>query len=108
MSTQRQLCNEKGRVDLLNKIGFEWQLIETSDWEVMYQRPLTYKKKHGTTVDPRGYEADPKLANWVSAQRQFCKEKDRIAILNAIGFVRVATERKQHTKSIITRSDIAI
>lgn len=84
-------------VDLLDKIGVEWQFIVANDWEAMCQRQLTYKKKDGASVVPRSYEADPKLANWVSAQRQLCKENDRIAMLNAIGFVWVATGRKKHT-----------
>jgi len=85
--TQRNDCKGKERVDLLNDIGFEWQILETNDWGAMYQRLLTYKEKHGTTRVPKRYQADPKLANWVQRQRQTCKEQDRIDRLNDIGFI---------------------
>jgi len=86
--TQRQACKEHNQFDLLNAIGFEWRFIrETSEWGAMYQRLLTYKKKHGTTCVPSTYKADTQLVNWVHNQRRSCKEKDRIDLLNDIGFV---------------------
>ena len=57
----------------------------------MYQRLLTYKKKHGTTCVPKNYKADPQLGNWVNKQRTCCKDNDRIDLLNNIGFIWNAT-----------------
>ena len=85
VNKQRTCCKKKDRIDLLNDIGFVWKA--STDWEIMYERLLTYKEKHGTNRVPRGYKADPKLGIWVKAQRQFCKEKDRVDLLNDIGFV---------------------
>lgn len=84
VSTQRRVCKEKDRVDLLNNIGFEWTV--NTDWEVMYQRLLEYKKKHGTTRVPSTFKIDPQLAGWVIRQRHHCKIEDRMELLNEIGF----------------------
>ena len=86
VTTQRYNCKEKYRIDLLNEIGFDWNPFR-QDWFQMYERLVAYKKKHGNTLVPRSFEDDRQLANWVNAQRQSCKESDRIDLLNAIGFV---------------------
>lgn len=57
---------------------------------VMYESLVAYKKKHGTTIVPQQYEADPQLGNWVQNQRRTCEEEDRIDLLNEIGFVWIA------------------
>ncbi|VEU40454.1 unnamed protein product [Pseudo-nitzschia multistriata] len=89
---QRAHCKKEDRIDLLNQIGFVWKLRNCSywgdeAWEKMYQRLVEYKQKHGTTQVPFNYKADPQLGNWVSKQRIGCKRKDRIGLLNQIGFV---------------------
>jgi len=85
VGTQRQTCVENDRMDLLNDIGFEWN-VKNNEWEVLYQRLLTYKKKHGNTRVPQRYNADPKLGSWTKRQRTSCVDKDRIVLLKAIGF----------------------
>jgi len=57
------------------------------EWAFMYQRLLTHKKKHGTTQVPQGYKADPQLGHWVHNQRHRCQKKNRIDLLDDIGFV---------------------
>ena len=52
----------------------------------MYQQLVLYKQKHNTTCVPLFYKEVPKLAAWVRLQRQHCKKKDRIDLLNSIGF----------------------
>lgn len=84
VNKQRHSCKEKDRIELLNKIGFEWNI--QNDWDDMYKRLLTYKKKHGTTRVPYNCTADAKLGHWVRRQRQSCKEKHRVILLNDIGF----------------------
>jgi len=87
VSTQRQYCKEKDRVDLLNEIGFVWNVAETNNtWGILYQRLLTYKQRNGTTRVPYKYKIDPQLGVWVRNQRTICKIKDRIDLLNEIGF----------------------
>jgi hypothetical protein len=85
---QRQFCKEDDRVKLLNKIDFVWNV--QNEWRVMYESLVAYKKKHGTTIVPQQYEADPQLGNWVQNQRRTCEEEDRIDLLNEIGFVWIA------------------
>lgn len=84
--TQRFSCKEKDLIDLLNDIRFEWQIEDRKDWKVVYYRILMYKKKHGTKRVPRSYKAGPKLGHWVHTQRSRCEEKDRMDLLNNIGF----------------------
>jgi len=91
----RTMCREKDRIDLLNKIGFEWRLTERIDWMVMYRRLVAYKQKHGTTCVPTIYKADLQLGRWVRTQYGFCR-KDRVDLLNDIGFVWNACQRNQH------------
>jgi len=83
--TQRQCCKKKYRVDLLNAIGFEWT-ARSDDWMGMYRRLVIYKKEFNTTHVPQSYKKDPKLARWVHNQSRTCKAKDRVDLLNSIGF----------------------
>jgi len=86
---QRSSCiqSDRRQVDLLNAIGFEWQLLYPTDWMVMYGRLVAYKAKHGgSTRVPLRYKEDPQLASWVANQRKRCKVKQRIDLLNDIGF----------------------
>jgi hypothetical protein len=83
--TQRQCCKQPYRVGLLNAIGFEWN-ARADGWKEMYQRLVAYKKEFNTTQVPQSDKKDPKLARWVHNQRRSCKDKDRIDLLNALGF----------------------
>jgi len=83
--TQRQCCKAKYRVDLLNDIGFEW-ISRSKGWSEMYDRLVVFKKEHGTTKVPVSDKRDPKLAMWVHNQKQTCKDKDRVDLLNDLGF----------------------
>eukprot|EP00536_Pseudo-nitzschia_multiseries_P009738 jgi/Psemu1/258380/estExt_Genewise1Plus.C_2810032 len=87
----RQRCERprKDRVKRLNDIGFVWNARAEyeNQWHVMYQRFVEYKKKHNTTRVPYRYKGDPKLGNWVRKQRSSCHRKDRLKLLNDIGFI---------------------
>ena len=85
VKTQRYLCKEKCRVDLLNKIGFEWQPLNDT-WMRMYNHLVSYKKKFRNTRVPKNFKEDPQLGHWVKTQRGHCKEKHRVDLLNKIGF----------------------
>jgi len=60
-------------------------LRNNNGWMKMYQRLESYKKKHNSTRVPRKYKADPRLGAWVKRQRDSCKKKDRIDLLDKIG-----------------------
>ena len=96
---QRHRCKNKERVDLLNKIGFVWKVGDTDDrsWMGMYKRLEEYKLKYNSTCVPCKYKADPQLANWVSYQRQKCKKKELVDLLNKIGFVWKPKWRNQYS-----------
>ena len=77
----------------LNSINFVWNK-QDAQWMEMYEKLVTYKKKHGTTCVPSKYQEDPRLGRWVSNQRKIFKNKgktkyaaDRINRLNRINFV---------------------
>lgn len=55
-------------VDRLNKLGFVWSPTDRV-WNEMFDRLVTFRKKHGTSDVPSQYEEDPHLANWVANQR---------------------------------------
>lgn len=88
VNMQRQRCRIPSRVGLLNDIGFEWRVERhpPSRWTNMYERLEQYKKIHKTTKVPFRCTEDPQLGSWVDRQRQFCKQKDKIYLLDAIGF----------------------
>lgn len=88
------------QIELLDKIGFEWNPQDKFDTNFAYLEE--FKLKFGHCIVPQKYVANEKLANWVTWLRQemnrykrgdsdsaFHKSltPDRIAKLNAIGFV---------------------
>lgn len=62
----------------------------------MYNRLVEFKKKHGTT-DVRKSHDDTQLYVWVQNQRQYCKDKERLELLGAIGFV-LKKEKRTYQK----------
>ena len=80
------------RKKLLESIGFDWRLskkcqhLDRNAWMEMYQRLRAYKEKHKSTRVPLHFKADPKLACWVNSQRSRCCKKERVDLLNDIGF----------------------
>ena len=77
------------RIDLLEAIGFQWDLLE-EEWMKMYRRLQEYKNKYGSSHVPKGWKEDQKLAGWVHWQRvNYSKSKlsdERIKLLKDIGF----------------------
>ena len=98
VSTQRTAYKKKelpkDRITLLKSIDFAWdgraqkEARENTNWMNMYQRLASYKEEHsGSTLVPRVDDKYPKLGQWVSNQRSFCKKKERAKLLNDINFV---------------------
>jgi hypothetical protein len=52
----------------------------------MYDRLVVFKKKYKTTRVPAEWKEDPKFGRWVSRQREICKDRGRIELLNVIDF----------------------
>lgn len=88
VSAQRTLRkrNElsKDRIDALNTLQFEWDVLE-ANWQNAFEQVAAWKKKTGDFK-----VEDPALKNWISVQRQFYRNKklrqDRIERLESIGF----------------------
>lgn len=82
----------KRRLDL-EKLGFDWKMQKDKNeiaWNDLFQRLLSYKKKHGDCNVPLSYKKDPELGVWVANQRKREKQnklrQDRKELLNGEGF----------------------
>jgi len=80
----------KDQIDLLNGIGFKWDM-RSDRWDEMYEQLLEFKKEHGNCdVSRRLHRDTMKLATWVDAQRKNYKQgklsDERYKKLNEIGF----------------------
>jgi hypothetical protein len=78
------------RLKRLADLGFVWDARE-AQWMEMYQRLVTYKGVHNSTIVPQEYEQDQELAHWVVNQRTGHDEgtlsEERTELLNDIDFV---------------------
>ena len=97
-------CNiSEERIELLEKIGFEWDrkrriAIKSTHYDKLwcgyYQELLEFKKYYGHCNVPCKYEANKQLGRWVDRQRQMYKHtkkgcnisEERIELLEKIGF----------------------
>jgi len=77
-------------IDLLNSIGFEWNINRKTvvEWSRMYCRLLEFKQVYGHTRVPVKWQNDPKLGKWVSRMRNEKKKisPERLIKLKSIGF----------------------
>ena len=76
----------RNRVLRLESIGFEFDPSK-NNWMLMYRRPCSYKEEHRATTVPPTYTKDPSLGKWVNTQRNYCKKKERVKLLDDIDFV---------------------
>jgi len=88
----------KYRINLLEKIGFEWRIaseVKTS-WEERLEALKAFKNEHGHCDVPQAYPKDVALGKWVSKQRDFYRfltqgkptrmTQERVDKLNELGF----------------------
>jgi hypothetical protein len=83
------------RVKKLNELGFVWKtrnvLPPKDAWMVRYNELVEFKREFGHCSVPQVYKSNPQLGQWVKRQRARFKNKslpkDRVAILNNLGFV---------------------
>lgn len=78
------------RVELLNKIGFNWDPY-VSQWQQCFEALRAYQKEHGHCKVPKDYcQSGIRLGMWVSTQRASYKkgllQNDRLQLLNELGF----------------------
>jgi hypothetical protein len=77
----------QARREALNKIGFDWNSLETA-WNEQYSKLVAYKRRHGDCNVPQRWEQDPSLGKWVRRQRhpKACRLVSQRKLLNEIGF----------------------
>jgi superfamily II DNA or RNA helicase len=77
------------RCSRLEAIGFDWDPLE-GEWERYFSQLESYKAKKGNCRVPANYKDNPKLAVWVSNQRNYYRNKRisqlHISKLESIGF----------------------
>lgn len=80
---------EPEKVELLNRIGFNWNPRETN-WRSTYLELVKYQKRFGHCRVPQNWKENNSLAHWVKAQRMDYANGelhgDRIVLLEKIGF----------------------
>mmetsp|Transcript_36663 Transcript_36663/g.53708 ORF Transcript_36663/g.53708 Transcript_36663/m.53708 type:complete len:120 (+) Transcript_36663:93-452(+) len=57
------------RVDMLNSLGFVWELRE-NNWHEILDELKEYKERHGDCLVPQTYAPNPALGHWVKLQRE--------------------------------------
>ena len=93
--TQRKCYKKKElsieRINYLESIGFVWKIVNYVPWIDMYDRLVTYKHCHQSTLVPQQYTEDTSLGQWVSKQRFKYKKgkllEKQMELLNSIDFV---------------------
>ena len=106
VSRQRHLYKKglllKERLDKLEEIGFQWTVLERTEWTEMFKRLQTYQREHnGSCNVPEQYHPDPQLGNWVQNQRKNHKKgsllKERHDQLQAVGFQWTPKREREHS-----------
>ncbi len=68
------------RIKTLQRIGFEWTLVNRVAWDERFVALRRFVKKHGHARVPREFADDPALGTWVFNQRQaYAAELERKA-----------------------------
>lgn len=83
------------RVELLEKIGFDWAVSTREVWSQRLKELEDFKSAQGHCEVPKGWKDNPKLASWVKSQRALKKKgkmtAERVAALDDVGFAWSAT-----------------
>lgn len=78
------------RIDLLERIGFQWAIRRAGTWERSYAQLVAFKATHGHCRVPLSWPDNPFLGRWVANQRQVKKsaklDPKREEMLDSIGF----------------------
>jgi len=80
-------------IEELDKLGFEWVLLakaERPGWQLQFEALKAFAQEHGHCKVPAKWEENPKLAKWVSKQREKYRDQklagERKAKLDSLGF----------------------
>jgi hypothetical protein len=74
-STPAKLALTKRKIQLLDSIGFSWNLANVQhSWEDMFGQLKDYKNEHGDCLVAKRYKRNPKLGMWVGKQRDRYKK----------------------------------
>mmetsp|Transcript_24738 Transcript_24738/g.54292 ORF Transcript_24738/g.54292 Transcript_24738/m.54292 type:complete len:194 (-) Transcript_24738:587-1168(-) len=84
LHARKQLLSN--RVLLLESIGFAFN-AKDENWMRRFHQLCSYALKHGSTTVPQRWTEDPSFGSWVRTQQHQCTKKERVKLLNAIGFV---------------------
>jgi superfamily II DNA or RNA helicase len=88
-------------IQQLNDLGFDWSPLDTI-WEEMYRALCDFQQTSGHCIVPQNYSKNLKLGTWVGVQSNlYASDRlspERIAKLNAIGFVWSRVEEKWETR----------
>ncbi|CAB9505504.1 helicase [Seminavis robusta] len=99
------------RVKALEDIGFEWSAVPAShkSWDGRFAELVSFVQQFGHAQVPMGYEDNPRLATWVSTQRQEYKllkqgrssrlTEAKIKKLESVGFVWEAQRGRRKVRS---------
>ena len=97
VSGQKSMPLTDNRIDLLEKIDFEWGKSNDKRWKDVVEDLTMYKKEYGDTAVPQDFHKDPQLGHWVMNQRTFYRLREegqysplgtyRISDLQNLGFV---------------------
>ena len=58
------------RIKKLQRIGFEWRVVNPDAWDEHFTALRRFVKKHGHARVPQQFADDPALGRWVFSQRQ--------------------------------------
>jgi len=85
----------KDRVNLLELIGFVWQVRQRTGWQDRFEQLIEFKaKNNGSTIVPQHYAENRALGKWVAKQR----EQYRLLSMGKHSFL--TPDRVQQLKSI--------
>ncbi len=100
----------KDKIRLLNALGFCWQIRQRGlqiPWEQRVNDLKAFKMEHGHCNVPTLYPPNPTLGYWVTNLRKQKKRgtlaKERIFLLDALGFCWVRRETESSQKSMMSR-----
>ena len=85
-------------VTQLDELGFVWSATDSS-WNALFEALAEFKREHGHCDVPARWHGNPRLAQWVVAQRHLMKEgalsRSRAERLESLGFSWAADGRKK-------------
>lgn len=86
---QRFDCNIEKRKQMLDSVEFNWPSSDAYEakWLEKFNQLKLFQKKNGHTQVTNSNCTDKSLVNWTVKQRFTCKRKERIKLLDSIGFV---------------------